>query len=321
MTSVLVTGCAGFIGSRLARECLDQGDVVRGVDVLTDYYDVGQKRDNLTDLLGHPAFEFVPADLADGCDALLDGIDVVYHQAGQPGVRSSWHHDFDDHVRCNITATQRLLEAATTHRLRRLVFASSSSVYGNAATFPIDEVARTLPHSPYGVSKLAAENLCALYAANFGLSVVVLRYFTVYGPHQRPDMAIYRMFEAALNGEEFPLFGDGRHVRDFTFVVDVVRANLNAAESDVPAGFTANIAGGSQCSMAELIDMIEGITGRRIHLDRQGNQRGDVARTDASTVRAREQLGWRPTVDLHTGLSLQHDWHKQRRRPTGARPS
>lgn len=313
MATVLVTGCAGFIGSQIVEACLATGDHVRGVDLMTDYYDVNQKRANLAPLLAHERFDFHQSDLADGCDELLQGVDVVYHQAGQPGVRASWRDQFDEYLSRNIKATQRLLESSVQLRVGRVVYASSSSVYGNAERYPVDESMRAQPFSPYGVTKLAAEHLCSLYAANFGLSVVSLRYFTVYGPRQRPDMATHRLFEAALNGTSFPLFGTGAQLRDFTFVGDVVRANLLAGSADVEPGLVANIAGGGECSMIELIAMVEEISGHDIVLDRRDHERGDVDRTGAITDRAFRHLGWEPQTDLRSGLQRQHEWHLARR--------
>lgn len=313
MSHALVTGCAGFIGSQVAHQCLDRGDTVLGVDLMTDYYDIVQKQANLDELLARDGFEYLRFDLADATPDLLDGVDVVYHQAGQPGVRASWREQFDEYLSRNIQATQRLLEAGVQRSLPRFVYASSSSVYGNAERYPVDETMRPQPFSPYGVSKLAAEHLCSLYASNFGLSVVSLRYFTVYGPRQRPDMATHRLFEAAIDGTEFPLFGTGEQLRDFTYVGDVVRANLLAGEADVTPGLVANIAGGGECSMTELIAMVENIAGAPITLDRRDHQRGDVRRTGAVTDVARTSLGWVPEVDLPTGLARQHDWHRSRR--------
>lgn len=313
MTTALVTGCAGFIGSHISEALLDQGDTVRGVDMLTDYYDVDQKRSHLASLTSHHRFESIDADINDLSPDVLDGVDVIYHQAGQPGVRSSWRDQFDDYLNRNVLATQRLLEAAVQRNVDRFVYASSSSLYGNAERYPVDETMRPQPFSPYGVTKLAAEHLCSLYGTNFGLSTVSLRYFTVYGPRQRPDMATHRLFEAALNGTSFPLFGTGEQLRDFTYVGDVVRANLCAASADVEPGLVVNIAGGGQCSMNHLIAMVEDVTGRTIELDRQDPERGDVGRTGATTDRARDALGWVPQVDLAEGLRLQHEWHLSRR--------
>ncbi len=313
MTTSVVTGCAGFIGSQISEACLARGDRVVGVDTLTDYYDVAQKRSNLDGLLAHPAFEHRAVDLATGCDGLLDGVDVVYHQAGQPGVRASWRDQFDEYLSRNVQATQRLLEAAVQHGVHRFVYASSSSVYGNAERYPVDETMRPNPFSPYGVTKLAAEHLASLYASNFGLPVVSLRYFTVYGPRQRPDMATHRLFEAALCGTPFPLFGSGAQLRDFTYVGDVVRANLLAADAVVAPGLIANIAGGGECSMLELIALVEEVAGAPITVDHRDPERGDVGRTGAVTEVARRELGWRPEIDLRAGLERQHEWHLSRR--------
>lgn len=313
MTTSLVTGCAGFIGSHVIDACLDRGDRVIGVDVITDYYDVTQKRSNLQGALADDGFEYLEVDINDMPLDLLDDVDVIYHQAGQPGVRSSWRDQFDEYVHRNVSATQRLLEAAVQRGVDRFVYASSSSLYGNAERYPVDETMRPQPFSPYGVTKLAAEHLCSLYGGNFGLSTVSLRYFTVYGPRQRPDMATHRLFEAALNGTPFPLFGTGDQLRDFTYVADVVRANLLAGEADVEPGLVVNIAGGGQCSMHDLIAAVEDVSGRTIKIDRLDPERGDVGRTGALTDRAREQLGWEPQVALREGLERQYEWHLSRR--------
>lgn len=313
MSKVLVTGSAGFIGSQIATACLERGAEVIGVDVLTDYYDLDQKRSNLRELLSHGRFENYETDINRLPLDVLDGVDIIFHQAGQPGVRASWREQFGDYVSRNIQATQRLLEASVRQGVGRFVYASSSSVYGNAERYPVDEGMRPQPFSPYGVTKLAGEHLCSLYASNFGLSTVSLRYFTVYGPRQRPDMATHRLFEAALTGTAFPLFGTGDQLRDFTYVGDVVRANLLAGDVDVEPGLVANIAGGGECSMHQLIAMVEQVTGKPIRLDRLEPERGDVGRTGALTDRAREQLGWLPLTGLRAGLEFQHQWHLSRR--------
>jgi nucleoside-diphosphate-sugar epimerase len=313
VTTALVTGCAGFIGSHVTDALLERGVTVRGIDSLTDYYDVDQKRATLRGLATHPSFESITADIKEMSLDVLDDVDVIYHQAGQPGVRSSWRDQFDEYVQRNVLATQRLLEAAVQRGVGRFVYASSSSLYGNAEQYPVDETMRPQPFSPYGVTKLAAEHLCSLYGSNFGLSTVSLRYFTVYGPRQRPDMATYRLFEAALDGTPFPLFGSGEQLRDFTYVGDVVRANLCAASADVEPGLVVNIAGGGQCSMHELISMVEEVSGRSIAIDRRDAERGDVGRTGALTDRAREMLGWQPQTTLREGLERQYEWHLSRR--------
>lgn len=316
----LVTGAAGFIGSHLAEGLLEAGHRVLGVDALTDYYSVESKRRNLAALEGHGAFEFSQVDLATSdVGGVLRDVDVVFHQAGQPGVRASWAEQFDDYVSRNILTTQRLLGAAKgSTTLRRFVFASSSSVYGEALRYPTSESDLPQPHSPYGVTKLAAEHLCGLYAGNWDVPTVALRYFTVYGSRQRPDMAMHRLIEAALTGGAFPMYGDGSQVRDFTHVSDIVAANLAAVEADVPRGTVVNIAGGSSASLAEVISTVEKLTGREIELDRHPSQAGDVARTGADTSLAREALEWKPRTSLEDGLQEQIAWHRDRlRSPTG----
>jgi len=308
----LVTGAAGFIGSHLVERLVDDGWDVVGIDCLTPYYDVGQKRANLDELVGRPGFEFVDADLRT-CDLKqqLDGIDVVFHQAGQPGVRASWD-DFGSYVAHNIGVTQRLLEAVRTTPVSRFVFASSSSVYGDALAYPTREESIPQPKSPYGVTKLAAEHLCGVYARNWGVPTVSLRYFTVFGPRQRPDMAMHRLIEAALSGVSFPLFGSGAQVRDFTFVGDIVAANQLAATNDVPPGTVLNVAGGGAMDMIEVIETIERLTDRTIELDRLPVQAGDVDRTSGATDAARSVLGWVPKVSVEEGLARQVEWHRRR---------
>src|SRR3954452_20962667 len=238
----LVTGAAGFVGSTLVDTLLARGDHVVGLDCFTPYYDRAAKEANLALARDSKRFEFVEADLRTAdVDALLDGAEVVFHQAAQAGVRLSWSEGFADYSSHNILATQRLLEAAKRTR-PRVVYASSSSVYGNAASYPTNEGDIPRPHSPYGVTKLAGEHLCNLYADNWGVATMSLRYFTVYGPRQRPDMAIHRLLRAALDGGPFPLYGDGSAEREFTFVDDIVAANLLAADADCPPGTVVNVA-------------------------------------------------------------------------------
>lgn len=310
----LVTGAAGFIGSNLARRLLAEGRTVRGVDNFDPYYAEQAKRRNIADLLTMPGFEFVQSDLlADDLGPLVGDADLVFHQAGQAGVRLSWAEGFRRYNQTNVEATQRLLEAVRDSGVRRLVFASSSSVYGNAQSYPTSEEDSTQPHSPYGVTKLAAELLCRAYARNFGVPAVALRYFTVYGPSQRPDMAIHRMIESALEGTPFPVFGDGSHVRDFTFVGDVVEANLAAADSDVAPGVVVNVAGGSSITVAELLDLVGEAVGRPVPVERQSPQPGDVDRTGGSIELARELLGWEPRTSIADGVASQVHWHRSLR--------
>ncbi len=310
---VLVTGAAGFIGSLLAETLAAAGDDVVGLDVLTDYYDVGLKRAHVASLTA-AGVRFVEADLRfSDLAPLVEGVDVVHHQAAQPGVRNSWAERFGDYAGHNVLATQRLLEAAHHAGVHRFVYASSSSIYGNALSYPTLEETVPAPFSPSGVTKLAAEHLCRAYALNFGLATVALRYFTVYGPRQRPDMSIHRMVEAALDGTPFPLYGDGAQVRELTHVDDVITATRLAAANEVRPGAVFNISGGTGVSLRELIALVEATVGAPVAIDERPAQAGDVLRNGGSTVRAREQLGWRPAIGLEEGIASQVAWHRAQR--------
>ncbi len=309
--NVVVTGAAGFIGSHLSEALCASGHHVLGIDCITDYYDPTEKKRNLVALAELPGFHFEELDLRHAdLRPLLEGASVVFHQAGQPGVRMSWGLGFSDYCEHNIKATQRLLEAAKTVAIPRVVYASSSSVYGNASSYPTHESDLPSPNSPYGVTKLAAEHLCSLYTANWGLSTVSLRYFTVYGPRQRPDMAIRRLADAAVTGSPFQLFGDGRQVRDFTFVTDVVAANLAAGFGDTPPGTVVNIAGGSHAVMTDLIDLVGDLAGAPVDCRRRPQEAGDVQETGGAIDLAHELLGWEPRVSLREGLAAQVDWSR-----------
>src|SRR3954447_17924970 len=295
----LVTGAAGFVGSTLSKQLLREGHEVVGIDVLTDYYEVSIKRGNLASI-PEAGFTFHEADLntAD-LSALLADVDWVFHQAGQPGVRMSWGKDFAVYVRQNIEATQRLLEAAKdAPRLQRLVYASSSSVYGNAERYPTSEEDRPQPVSPYGVTKLAAEHLCSLYAANFGVPTVSLRYFTVYGPGQRTDMAFTRFVRAAVLDELITIYGTGEQICDFTFVEDVVAANIAAASRPVPPGTVLNVAGGSNVSVNDTLAILSDLNGAPLRVEHSGSVKGDVFRTGGDTTKISELLGWKPEVTI-----------------------
>jgi UDP-glucose 4-epimerase len=306
--NALITGVAGFIGSTLAEHLVATGARVTGLDCFTDYYPREQKEANLAGLRGQTGFRFVETDIG-GADlrALLDGVTHVFHLAAQAGVRKSWGRDFRTYSSNNVDATQILLEACVGRPLERLVYASSSSVYGDEATIPMREDALPRPVSPYGVTKLAAEQLCYLYHVNYQVPTVSMRYFTVYGPRQRPDMAFRRFLEAARDGRPITLYGDGEQTRDFTFVSDAVRATATAATRGVP-GRAYNIGGGSRVSVNHVLDIVTRVTGRELAIDREATQKGDMRDTYADTSLARQDLGFAPQVRLEEGLAAQWAW-------------
>ena len=308
----LVTGAAGFVGSSISARLLAEGWDVVGVDAMTDYYEVDRKEENLARL--GQGFDLVRAPLAEvDLDALLAGVDVVFHQAGQPGVRSSWGQDFATYLDANVAATQALLEAVRrAPQVSRVVYASSSSVYGDAERFPTSELDRPAPISPYGVTKLAAEHLCSLYASQFGLPTVSLRYFTVFGPRQRPDMAFTRFLTAAATGGQITVYGTGEQIRDFTYVDDVVEANLLAATSEVKPGTVLNVAGGTHVSVNEVLEEVAALAGGRLDVRRVARSDGDVTRTGGDATRAAEVLGWQPRVGIVEGLARQWEWVRDR---------
>ena len=304
----LVTGAAGFIGSTLSERLLADGAEVTGVDAFTDYYAREIKERNLAGPRAHPKFQFVEARLQDAdLPSLLRDRTHVFHLAAQAGVRKSWGRDFAVYTINNIDATQALLEACAGVKLERLVYASSSSVYGDHVALPMREDALPQPVSPYGVSKLAAEQLCYLYFANHGVPATSLRYFTVYGPRQRPDMAFHRFLQATHRGEQIRLFGDGNQTRDFTFVADAVSATVAAGLKGVP-GRVYNIGGGSRVSMNEVIEMIGRVAGRRPLVTVDPVQKGDMRHTYADTSLAQADLGFTPTVALEEGLAKEYQW-------------
>jgi len=295
----LVTGAAGFVGSHLCQALLEDGDRVVGVDALTGSR--RRKEQNLARLRGRRGFRFVEADLAEAAlGPLLRGVECVFHIAGQPGVRSSWGPDFPDYVRNNVLATQRLLEACKGRPLAKLVFASSSSVYGEAESYPTPESLRPQPVSPYGVTKLAAEHLCETYRKSFDLPAASLRLFTVYGPGQRPDMAFSRLIAAALSGREFEVYGDGRQTRDFTFVGDVVQAMRDAARSGWCG--VANVGGGSRTSLNGVLEIVRELCGE-VQATRRPRAAGDVRHTAADISVAAAGFGYRPRTSLREGLA------------------
>lgn len=304
----LVTGAAGFIGSHLCRRLLQEGYTVKAVDCFTDYYAREIKQANLAELLGRDNFTFIPQDLTRmDLSALMQGIDAVFHCAAQAGVRSSWGTSFDAYTRNNIEATQRLLEAAKQHPVQKFIYASSSSVYGACPDLPMRETSPTRPFSPYGVSKLAAEHLCHLYFSNYGVPAVSLRFFTVYGPGQRPDMAFHKFFKAIAAGDAITVFGNGQQTRDFTFIDDIVEANVSALIRARP-GEIYNVGGGHQRILKDLFPLLEEITQRQIQVKWENAQKGDVPHTAAAIDKAAQDLEYTPRTRLETGLEQEWQW-------------
>src|SRR3989440_5990132 len=312
-TRVVVTGAAGFIGSHLCERLLQDGHEVVGIDSFNDYYERDRKEANLQNARRHPAFKLVEADLVTaGLSQPLTGASVVFHLAGQPGVRPSWGSQFDRYVQDNIVATQRLLEALREVAVERLVFASSSSVYGDAEMFPTKETALPRPVSPYGMTKLAAEHLTFVYLRNFGIPATSVRYFTVYGPRQRPDMAFVRFMDALVAGHEIEIYGDGEQTREFTFVSDAVDGTVKAASADV-VGQIVNLGGGSRVTVNRVLATLEDISRIKVRRRHLAATPGDLRHTGASINLARERLGWEPRVSLREGLTRQWEWFQEAR--------
>jgi UDP-glucose 4-epimerase len=305
----LVTGCAGFIGSHLVDKLLEQGYGVIGIDCFTDYYQREIKEANMSNALNHKNFGFIEKDIL-SIDKYPE-VDYVFHEAAQAGVRASWGKSFEIYTRSNIEATQRLLEFYKGRKIKKFVYASSSSVYGDAE-LPIREDSLLKPVSPYGVTKLAGENLCYLYWKNYSVPTISLRYFTVYGPRQRPDMAIHKFVKAILNDDNILIFGDGEQTRDFTFVDDAFEAIILAAESDI-VGEVFNIGGGSRISVNELIKIMEDIIGKKARRKYVEKQKGDVRDTRADVGKAGKELGWKPKVGIEEGLKRFVDWWMEER--------
>lgn len=305
----LVTGAAGFIGSTLSERLHSSGWTVTGLDNFSPYYDVDLKRQNVRDA-GDAISRLVDADINDAdIDELIGEADVVFHLAGQPGVRRSWGDSFADYVDANISATQTILESVRRSANQpRVVYASSSSVYGDAEAYPTREDLEPRPRSPYGVTKLAAEHLCRLYAANYGISTVSLRFFTVYGPRQRPDMAFTRFLSAATAGDTITVYGDGEQTRDFTFVDDIVDAVQRAGTAPVRPGSVYNVSGGGSHSVNHVLSVIEQLVGRPLVVERSSGALGDVQRTSADTGAIGRDLAWSAHTDLTAGLRRQLEW-------------
>jgi nucleoside-diphosphate-sugar epimerase len=304
----LVTGGAGFIGSHLSERLLDDGAEVIALDCFTDYYPRPLKESNVAALRARPGYRLVESTIADAdLPALLDGVTHVFHLAAQAGVRKSWGREFQIYTTLNVDATQILLEACVGLPIERVVYASSSSVYGDEATLPMKEDVPLHPVSPYGVTKLAAEQLCHLYFVNHNVPTVALRYFTVYGPRQRPDMGFNRFFTAILNDRPLTQYGDGLQTRDFTYVADAAWATHTAAVRGVP-GRVYNIGGGSRVSLKEVFDLFGKVTGRKLRIDLQPSQKGDMRDTYADTTLARTDLGFQPSINLEEGLRAMYRW-------------
>ncbi len=306
----LITGVAGFIGSSIAAALLEDGNEVIGIDCFIDYYPRRIKENNLSILRDFSSFKFIDKNLNDiDLNEYLNDIDVVFHQAAQAGVRASWGKDFDIYTYNNIQATQKLLEAAKGKDVK-IIYASSSSVYGETTHLPMKECHPTQPLSPYGVSKLAAENLCVLYSKNFRVKTASLRYFTVYGPKQRPDMAFHRFCKSILTDKEIVIYGDGEQTRDFTFIKDAVMANIQTSKSECE-GAVYNIGGGARISVNEVLKILEDIAGKKAKIIYSEKQKGDVTHTYADTSKAKSEIGFSPSFPLAEGLRQELLWVEQ----------
>jgi len=317
VSTYVVTGAAGFIGSHLAEALLRRGDAVIGIDAFSDYYPRRLKQSNLMYLLDRPNFTFLEADLLDApLEALVAGCHGIFHLAAQPGVRGSWGSGFEHYVRDNVQATQRVFEVASAAGIR-VVYASSSSVYGDAEGYPTPEDTPAMPRSPYGVTKLCCEHLARAFALNKGLDAIGLRYFTVYGPRQRPDMATQRICEALNTGRGFEIYGTGEQSRDVTYVDDAVRATMTVMEV-APGGRAYNVGGGSETSLLEIISTCEEICSSTLDVRHKAVADGDVTRTAADTSLILEETGWAPEVGLEEGLTSQLAWTMSRRALTEA---
>jgi nucleoside-diphosphate-sugar epimerase len=316
----IVTGAAGFIGSHLCERLLKDGYSVVGIDCFTDYYDINVKEKNISLSKNNKNFTLIRKNILEiELENILDGADIVFHEAAQPGVRASWGESFSIYTECNITATQKLLEALKNNKIlpenrqvKKLVYASSSSVYGDAEKYPTKENFVPKPVSPYGVTKLAAEDLCYLYSKNFGIPAVSLRYFSVYGPRQRPDMGFNKFIKAILTDKEIPIYGNGEQTRDFTYVSDIIDANMAAKDIDCPFGEIFNIGGGATVSVNETISMLEKIHGNKVKVKHLDTQTGDVAKTAADITKAKITLKYSPKMDIFTGLTNEYKWLREK---------
>ena len=311
-SSIVVTGAAGFIGSSICDQLLQLGAIVTGIDCFVDYYPREIKEKNLAAARKNKNFTFIESDInALELSTVFKGASYIFHQAAQAGVRASWGELFSSYTHHNILATQKILEAAkNSPTIKRIVYASSSSVYGDAETYPTSELIIPAPKSPYGVTKLAAEHLMVLYATEFNVPTTSLRYFTVYGPRQRPDMAFNRFIRAALQNDALTLYGTGEQIRDFTFIEDIVFANISAAVSgnDTDRGSVYNLGGGTQASINEVLEIVQRCTGKSLKINRFERQSGDAFRTCADTTKAKKELGFNATVTLADGIAAEVEW-------------
>ncbi len=309
-SKVIVTGAAGFIGSHLADSLLKKNCSVIGIDCLTSYYSPEIKLRNISSFEKNPNFRFVNENLEEmDYKSYLDSVDYVFHLAGQPGVRLSWGKEFADYVNHNIHATQKLLEAIKGSSIKKLVYASSSSIYGNSQQETLTETDVPKPFSPYGVTKLAGEHLVVSYSQNFQVPTASLRFFTVFGPRQRPDMAFQRIAESIIGNKAFPMYGDGSQIRDFTFVSDIVDGCISAAEKGI-SGDVYNLGGSNLSSMREVLDFMNQISDGKLKVDYLAAQKGDVFKTSANIKKAQAVLGYNPLVRLHDGLTEQFNYVK-----------
>ena len=306
--NILVTGAAGFIGSQLCRALIQTEASVIGVDSFTDFYPRWMKEKNIRPLLNHPKFKFLSEDITRlDLKKELEKIQAIFHLAAQPGVRTSWGDDFSIYTKNNIDVTQRLLEAAKNLQLKKFIYASSSSVYGLSPQLPMRETQVLHPYSPYGVTKLAAEHLCFLYHNNYGIPCVSLRFFTVYGPGQRPDMAFHRFLKAIGEDKEIKFYGDGQQTRDFTYIDDIIKANISSITYGKP-GETYNIGGGTQIKLIDIIPIFEKICQKKIKTRCQEEQKGDVHHTFANIEKAKKDLNYVPHISLEDGLREEWNW-------------
>ena len=304
----LVTGAAGFIGSHLCRKLIKEGFSVAGIDSFTDSYPKWIKERNIKPLMREKKFKLLSSDLNDlELNKLLSKTDYVFHLAAQAGVRASWGENFSVYIKNNIEATQKLLEAAKNSRIKKFIYASSSSVYGFCPELPMSETSSLYPFSPYGVSKLAAEHLCFLYFKNYNVPTVSLRFFTVYGPGQRPDMAFHIFFKAIAEDKQITVYGDGKQTRDFTYVDDIIEANFSSLKNGVP-GEIYNIGGGSRKKLEEIFPLIESICQKKIKINREEKQSGDVPHTLADIQKAHKELNYSPQTQLSDGLKEEWTW-------------